>query len=70
MKQHYIIFSLLEKFLFSSPNLVDSNDVLYGSDPKFLAEINKMCSVLLEEILNNLQILGESKEFDLQVGML
>lgn len=39
--------------------LVDSNDALYGSDPKFLAEISKICSTLIEEILAHLKYLGD-----------
>lgn len=46
---------------------VDSNDTLYGSDPKFITEINKMCSVLLEEILAHLKYLNTSEQFQKQV---
>jgi len=46
---------------------VDSNDTLYGSDPKFIAEINKMGSVLLEEILAHLKYLNTSEQFQKQV---
>lgn len=35
---------------------VDSNDTLYGSDPKFLIELNKMSSIILSEILSQLQL--------------
>ncbi|CAH1397922.1 unnamed protein product [Nezara viridula] len=48
---------------------VDSNDILYGSDPKFLTEINSMSSILLEEILNNLQTLGEQKDLEEQAAI-
>lgn len=37
---------------------VDSNDTLYGWDPKFLAEVNKMSSIILDEILAHLKYLG------------
>lgn len=37
---------------------VDSNDVLYGCDQKFIAEINKMCTVVIDEILNILKALS------------
>ncbi|XP_073982583.1 VPS35 endosomal protein-sorting factor-like isoform X2 [Rhodnius prolixus] len=33
---------------------VDSNDILYGSDPKFLREINKMCGIIMERISVNI----------------
>ncbi|KAJ9574992.1 hypothetical protein L9F63_007820, partial [Diploptera punctata] len=45
---------------------VDSNDTLYGSDPKFILEINKMCSVLLDEILAHLKYLGASEQLQKQ----
>lgn len=46
---------------------VDSNDILYGSDPKFISEINKMCSVILEEILSHLKYLNTNEQFQKQV---
>lgn len=42
--------------------LVDSNDSLYGSDPKFIAEINKMCSLILGETLSHLKQLDPSRK--------
>lgn len=48
--------------------LVDSNDVLYGSDPKFLAEINKMCTLIIDEILNQLKVLGAADLHQQQVS--
>ena len=58
LRSHFLIF-----FFFA----VDSNDTLYGSDPKFIAEINKMCSVLLDEILAHLKYLNTSEQFQKQV---
>ncbi|XP_067673421.1 VPS35 endosomal protein-sorting factor-like [Haliotis asinina] len=37
---------------------VDSNDSLYGSDPKYLTEVKKMSSMLIEQILNHLKTLS------------
>lgn len=37
---------------------MESNDSLYGSDKKFIAEINKICSVVTAELMNKLQTLG------------
>ncbi|CAH1997005.1 unnamed protein product [Acanthoscelides obtectus] len=37
---------------------VESNDSLYGSDTKFLVEINNMCSIIIGEILTLLKDLG------------
>lgn len=41
---------------------VDSNDSLYGSDPKFIAEVNKMCTVVLGQILAQLKQLGGGRK--------
>lgn len=45
---------------------VDSNDKLYGSDQKFLGEVNKICSKIVEEILNHLKYLGSTDQLDKQ----
>ncbi|CAG9812944.1 unnamed protein product [Phaedon cochleariae] len=37
---------------------VESNDSLYGSDPKFIQEINALCSIIVREVLNLLKDLG------------
>uniref|UniRef100_A0A0C9RKT3 CP062_0 protein n=1 Tax=Fopius arisanus TaxID=64838 RepID=A0A0C9RKT3_9HYME len=37
---------------------VDSNDKLYGSDEKFINEVNKICTKVLEEIIDHLKHLG------------
>ncbi|XP_064600257.1 VPS35 endosomal protein-sorting factor-like [Liolophura sinensis] len=37
---------------------VDSNDALYGGDPKFIAEVNSISSTLLDEILSHLKMLS------------
>lgn len=41
---------------------VDSNDSLYGSDPKFITEVNKMCTVVLGQILVQLKQIGPSRK--------
>lgn len=40
-----------------------SNDDLYGSDPKFIAEVNSMCSQMVDMILIQLKLLGDSNQF-------
>ncbi|XP_014223082.1 UPF0505 protein C16orf62 homolog [Trichogramma pretiosum] len=45
-------------------NKVDSNDKLYGSDEKFINEINKISSKVLEELLNHLGYLSASDQTD------
>ena len=44
-----------------SPLLVDSNETLYGGDPKFLSEINKLCETLIGQILDHLKALGRDE---------
>lgn len=41
---------------------VDSNDALYGADPKFIAEINKMCNIIVDEVLADLKHLGQTDQ--------
>lgn len=50
----------------SLPLAVVSNDELYGHDPKFLTEVNNLCSFVVEEILRQLSLLGSSQQFKLQ----
>ncbi|XP_043273833.1 VPS35 endosomal protein-sorting factor-like [Venturia canescens] len=45
---------------------VDSNDKLYGSDRKFIGEVNKICTKVLEEIFNHLKYLGTSDQLEKQ----
>ncbi|KYN21342.1 UPF0505 protein C16orf62 like protein [Trachymyrmex cornetzi] len=48
---------------------VDSNDKLYGSDQKFIGEVNKICSKIVEEILGHLKYLGSTEQFDKQSAL-
>ncbi|XP_046425183.1 VPS35 endosomal protein-sorting factor-like [Neodiprion virginianus] len=41
---------------------VESNDTLYGSDKKFINEVDKISSKVFEEILNHLKYLGSSDQ--------
>lgn len=50
--------------------LVDSNDALYGADPKFIAEINKMCGIIIDEILAHLKQLGQNNQERKQASLL
>lgn len=38
---------------------VDSNDALYGGDEKFISEINKLCSLVIDKVLIHLKYLGD-----------
>ncbi|XP_067859292.1 VPS35 endosomal protein-sorting factor-like isoform X1 [Heptranchias perlo] len=48
---------------------VDSNDNLYGSDPKFLAEINKLSETLIGQILDHLKTLGKDETLKRQSAL-
>lgn len=41
--------------------VVESNETLYGGDPKFLSEINKVCETLIGQILDHLKTLGREE---------
>lgn len=45
---------------------VDSNDKLYGCDQKFISEVNKISSKVLEELLSHLKYLGSTNQYDKQ----
>ncbi|CAB1338037.1 unnamed protein product [Coregonus sp. 'balchen'] len=49
-----------ETYLYSIPK-VDSNETLYGGDPKFVAEINKLCETLIGQVLDHLKSLGRDE---------
>uniref|UniRef100_A0A8D3C3Q3 VPS35 endosomal protein-sorting factor-like n=1 Tax=Scophthalmus maximus TaxID=52904 RepID=A0A8D3C3Q3_SCOMX len=49
-----------ETYVYSVPK-VDSNETLYGGDPKFLSEINKLCETLIGQILDHLKVLGRDE---------
>uniref|UniRef100_A0A3Q2YTV6 VPS35 endosomal protein-sorting factor-like n=1 Tax=Hippocampus comes TaxID=109280 RepID=A0A3Q2YTV6_HIPCM len=49
-----------ETYLYTIPKM-DSNETLYGGDPKFLSEINKMCETLIGQILDHLKSLGREE---------
>lgn len=40
---------------------MDSNETLYGGDPKFIAEINKLCETLIGQVLDHLKTLGRDE---------
>ncbi|CAF92818.1 unnamed protein product, partial [Tetraodon nigroviridis] len=49
-----------ETYLYSIPKM-DSNETLYGGDPKFISEINKLCETLIGQILDHLKALGRDE---------
>uniref|UniRef100_A0A671MNP8 VPS35 endosomal protein-sorting factor-like n=1 Tax=Sinocyclocheilus anshuiensis TaxID=1608454 RepID=A0A671MNP8_9TELE len=49
-----------ESYLYTIPK-VDSNETLYGGDPKFIAEINKLCETLIAQVLDHLKGLGRDE---------
>ncbi|XP_028990789.1 VPS35 endosomal protein-sorting factor-like isoform X2 [Betta splendens] len=50
-----------ETYIYSVPK-VDSNETLYGGDPKFLSELNKLCETLIAQILDHLKTLGRDEQ--------
>ncbi|GAB0088083.1 VPS35 endosomal protein sorting factor-like [Sergentomyia squamirostris] len=48
---------------------VVSNDELYGSDPKFIAEIDTLCSKVADQILINLKILADKGQLKTQCNL-
>ncbi|XP_072311686.1 VPS35 endosomal protein-sorting factor-like isoform X1 [Eucyclogobius newberryi] len=49
-----------ETYFYSIPKM-DSNETLYGGDPKFLSEINKLCETLIGQVLDHLKVLGREE---------
>jgi len=50
-------------------SLVASNDALYGSDPKFIAEVNRVCGIVVEEIFSQLRAFDNSATHEKQVNL-
>lgn len=48
------------QYPFNIPGVI-SNDNLYGSDPKFLRELERMCDMSVDDILTNLGDLGPGR---------
>ncbi|XP_016889498.1 VPS35 endosomal protein-sorting factor-like [Cynoglossus semilaevis] len=51
-----------ETYIYSVPK-VDSNETLYGGDPKFLSEINKLSETLIGQVLDHLKTLGREEQY-------
>ncbi|XP_034049228.1 VPS35 endosomal protein sorting factor-like isoform X2 [Thalassophryne amazonica] len=49
-----------ETYIYTIPKM-DSNETLYGGDPKFLSETNKLCETLIGQILDHLKTLGREE---------
>lgn len=60
-----LLASAREKYPYHIPNVI-SNDELYGSDPKFINEVHSMCSQIVETILIQLKLLGNSSNLKAQ----
>lgn len=48
---------------------VISNDELYGSDPKFIAEINTLCGHVVDQLLVQLKALGDVQQQRAQANL-
>lgn len=60
--------SAQDSYPYHIPYLI-SNDELYGSDPKFLSEINLICSQIAELILIELKLLGDAQQWKAQSSL-
>lgn len=57
-----------ESYPYHIPNLT-SNDELYGSDPKFIGEIDAICSEVVDEILIIMKALGDNQQISIQANL-
>lgn len=57
-----------ESYPYHIPNVV-SNDELYGSDSKFIAEIDTLCSQCVDLMLFQLKLLGDNGHLRLQSNL-
>lgn len=48
---------------------VDSNDALYGGDPKFTAQIVELCGSVMDEVLSHLKYLGDAGQYQRQAAL-
>ncbi|XP_034049227.1 VPS35 endosomal protein sorting factor-like isoform X1 [Thalassophryne amazonica] len=58
-----------ETYIYTIPKM-DSNETLYGGDPKFLSETNKLCETLIGQILDHLKTLGREEQSARRQGAL
>lgn len=42
-------------------SVVDSNETLYGGDPKFVAEISRVCETVIGQVLDYLKTLSQDE---------
>jgi hypothetical protein len=50
------------------PNVV-SNDQLYGADPKFINEINEICTEVIEEMFVMLKAIGDKPKLQVPIAL-
>ncbi|KAG0422746.1 hypothetical protein HPB47_001453, partial [Ixodes persulcatus] len=48
---------------------IDSNDALYGGDPKFTAQIVELCGSVMDEVLSHLKYLGDAGQYQRQAAL-
>uniref|UniRef100_UPI00358F8339 VPS35 endosomal protein-sorting factor-like isoform X2 n=1 Tax=Myxine glutinosa TaxID=7769 RepID=UPI00358F8339 len=58
---HLLCASTQESYLYTVDK-VDSNDQLYGGDPKFIQEVNSLCETIVGLILDHLKVLGKEEQ--------
>lgn len=57
-----------DKYPYHIPSVI-SNDELYGSDPKFIAEVHAMCSQMIDLILAQLKQLADNNNLRAQCSL-
>uniref|UniRef100_A0A8C4Q800 VPS35 endosomal protein-sorting factor-like n=1 Tax=Eptatretus burgeri TaxID=7764 RepID=A0A8C4Q800_EPTBU len=58
---HLLCAATQESYLYTVDK-VDSNDQLYGGDPKFIQEVNRLCETIVGLILDHLKVLGKEEQ--------
>lgn len=62
--QHIILNNIFSKLHIVSRS-VDSNDTLYGSDPKYLSEVAKLSQTLADQVLTHIKALDTPEVGDI-----
>lgn len=64
-----LLSAMSQEYFLYHADKVDSNDRLYGCDKKFLAEINRLVSTLIEAVFEHLKSLTSEEELKKQAAI-